>query len=267
MVSYSNYSYEPSLGTRSAAGKNDIEDFSVLDIIVEKLDKIALDVTWFSEKIQDKSTKAEIINSSFFDCDRYAQKASVDLAITSPPYLNNYHYIRNTRPHLYWLGFAKKPNDTKTLENQNFGKYWQTVREAGVVDLEFSDPPKELLEQIEYLRTLNTEKGIYGGNGWANYASSYFNDCYRFISGLQYMLKPGGSAYIVVGNSILQGVMIPTDQYLGKIAENSGLELVSIDIPRSTRVGNSIIKSSVRVTKANKSHKLYESVVELRQPK
>lgn len=61
--------------------------------------------------------------------------------------------------------------------------------------------------------------------------------------------------------------MIPTDEYLGEIAKNSGLELISIDIPRSTRVGNSIIQSSVRVSKADNSHKLYESVVELRQPK
>jgi DNA modification methylase len=267
MVSYSNYSYEPSLGTRSAAGKSDVEDFPVINAIADKLEKIAIDIEWFSNNIRAKDTKAEIINSSFFDCNAYAEKASVDLAITSPPYLNNYHYIRNTRPHLYWLGFAEKPNDTKTLEHQNFGKYWQTVREAGVIDIDFADPPKKLIGQLDYLRTLNSEKGIYGGNGWANYAASYFNDCYRFIDSLQYILKPGGLAYVVIGNSILQGVMIPTDEYLGEIAKNAGLELINIDIPRSTRVGNSIIQSSVRVSKADDSHKLYESVVELRQPK
>ncbi|MEB3357222.1 MAG: DNA methyltransferase [Synechococcales bacterium] len=267
MVSYSNYSYEPSLGTRGAAGKVDIEDFPVIKVIVDKLEKIALDAEWFSKNMRAKDRKVEVINSSFFDCHIYAERASIDLAITSPPYLNNYHYVRNTRPHLYWLGFAEKPNDTRNLEQQNFGKYWQTVREAGVVDLNFPEPPNLLKEQLEYLRTLNTEKGIYGGNGWANYAASYFNDCYRFIISLRYILKPGSSAYVVIGNSILQGVMIPTDEYLGEIAKNAGLELINIDIPRSTRVGNSIIKSSVRVSKADKSHKLYESVVELRQPK
>ena len=58
--------------------------------------------------------------------------------------------------------------------------------------------------------------------------------------------------------------MIPTDLYLSQIAESAGLEVVSIDIPRNTRVGNSIIQSNVRVTKARKLHRLYESVVELR---
>ena len=266
MVHYSNYSYEPSLGTRSAAGKSDVEDFSVFDVIAEKLDKIASDVEWVVD-IQHASINAQIIKSSFFDCQKYLEAASVDLVITSPPYLNNYHYIRNTRPHLYWLGFAEKPNDTKILEHQNFGKYWQTVRELDVVNLDFPNPPKDLIEQIAYLRTLNIERGIYSGNGWANYAASYFNDCYRFVQKLRYVLKPGSSAFIVIGNSILQGVMLPTDLHLSRIAEQSGLEIIGINIPRDTRVGNSIIQSDVRVTKANKLHRLYEAVVELRQPK
>lgn len=58
---------------------------------------------------------------------------------------------------------------------------------------------------------------------------------------------------------------MPTDQYLAKIAEMAGLDIVNIDIPRTTRVGNSIIQSDVRVARAQKSHQLYEAVVELRK--
>lgn len=82
---------------------------------------------------------------------------------------------------------------------------------------------------------------------------------------MQYLLRPGGTALVVIGNSILQGMMMPTDVYLAHIAESVGLELVRIEIPRATRVGNSIIQSDVRVTKAKKSHRLYEAVVELRK--
>ena len=70
---------------------------------------------------------------------------------------------------------------------------------------------------------------------------------------------------VVIGNSILQGIMIPTDYYFGKIAESLGLDLVRIEVPRAERVGNSIIQSEVRVVKAKKSHQLYEAVVELRK--
>ena len=83
--------------------------------------------------------------------------------------------------------------------------------------------------------------------------------------GINYVLKPGGVALVVIGNSILQGILIPTDQYFGKIAQSVGLELVRIDVPSITRVGNSIIQSNVRVEKAQDSHQLYEAIVELRK--
>ncbi len=260
MVSYSNYSYEPSLGTRRAAGKNDVEDFNVIERILLKLQEMVQDIKKLSAMAK---IKASIINDSFFRCAEHIEAETADLCITSPPYLNNYHYIRNTRPQLYWLGFVKKPRDTDFLEQENFGKYWQTVREMRTVELNIPNPPANLVQQLKQLEATKIDRGIYGGQGWANYAASYFNDCYRFAQNLKYSLKKDAQAFIVIGNSILQGVMIPTDQYIGEIAERAGFKIVDIHIPRSTRVGNSIIQSNVRVEKAQDSHQLYESVVHL----
>ncbi|NER34204.1 MAG: site-specific DNA-methyltransferase [Oscillatoria sp. SIO1A7] len=281
MVLYSNYSYEPSLSRRVTAGKAEILDFPVEEAIIGKLREMAEDIAWYREQLsevgmngdrqprldcdRDSWQKHKIIQDSFFRYSSYLEPESVDSIVTSPPYLNNYHYNRNTRPQLYWLGFAQKPQDLKHLETANFGKFWQTVRGQERIDLEFALPNTDLGDRLETIRGLNPEKGIYGGSGWANYAASYFNDCYRLAKGIVNLLKPGGTALVVVGNSILQGVSIPTDQYFGKIAESVGLELVRIEIPRATRVGNSIIRSDVRVGKAKKSQKLYEAIVELRK--
>jgi DNA modification methylase len=265
MVSYSNYSYEPSLGRRVAAGRQEIEDFPVGQEIAKKLKEMTDDVAWLQARVAGKKPHAEVINASFFDCANHVAANTVDLVITSPPYLNNYHYNRNTRPQLYWLGFTHKPSDFNELEEANFGTYWQTVRERERLNLEFELPETDIKERLEALRELNPQKGIYGGAGWANYAVAYFNDCRKFAEGLKHVLRPNGTALVVIGNSILQGLLIPTDVYFGKIAELVGLELVRIDIPRATRVGNSIIKSDVRVTKAQDKHQLYEAVVELKK--
>lgn len=265
MVSYSNYSYEPSLGRRVSAGKSEILDYPVGETILAKLSQIQEDIKWFQARQPTRKREINIIEDSFFAYRKYLPSNSVDLIVTSPPYLNNYHYNRNTRPHLYWLGYAEFPGNLKTLEALNFGKYWQTVREQGRIDLDFCLPNNDLAQQLETLREQKPEKGIYGGHGWANYAASYFNDCYKFVLGIQDVLKPGSTALIVIGNSILQGILIPTDQYFGQIAESIGLELVRIDIPRPTRVGNSIIQSKVRAVQARKSHQLYEAIVELRK--
>ena len=267
MVKYSNYSYEPSLGTRKGAGKEDIADFPVIASILEKLREMAADVVWIQQQTHQGGLRGRIVSASFFDCQEHVEPESADLLVTSPPYLNNYHYIRNTRPHLYWLGFVEKPKDTKSLEHANYGKYWQTVRDGEEVSLSFDLPDSDLPEKLSRLRALNPEKGVYGGNGWANYAATYFNDSYRFAEATRYVLRPGGSAFVVVGNSILQGINFQIDRYIGQIAEVAGLELAEITIPRETRVGNSIIQSDVRVTKAKKNHALYEAVVELRKPR
>jgi hypothetical protein len=263
MISYSNYSYEPSLSRRVSAGKQYIRDFPVGETILAKLWQIADDVEWILSQLGNRRPSASIYKESFFMCRERLKPRSVDLIITSPPYLNNYHYNRNTRPHLYWLGFTKSPKDFLQLEEDNFGKYWQTVRENKRVELNFPNPDSELVASLSELRARNSTKGIYGGNGWANYAATYFNDCHRFVMCVKWALRRRGRALIVIGNNILQGLMIPTDQYLAKIAHFAGLKIIDIHIPRDTRVGNSIIQSGVRVEKANKSHRLYEAVVEL----
>ncbi|MGH8550103.1 MAG: DNA methyltransferase [Methylococcales bacterium] len=265
MVRYSNYSYEPSLSRRVTTGKEAIEDFPVGETILTKLKEMADDVRWFQTRMNGTALQAQVIKDSFFAYSSHISPDSIDLVITSPPYLNNYHYNRNTRPQLYWLGYACQPKDFKSLEDANIGKYWQTVRELPRLDLTFTLDSIDLAERLEALRTLHPEKGVYGGNGWANYAASYFNDCHRFALGLKAVLKTDGRALVVLGNSILQGILIPTDRYFAAIAQSVGLELVGVDIPRATRVGNSIIQSDVRVAKAHDTHQLYEAIVELRK--
>lgn len=265
MVTYSNYSYEPSLGRRASAGKKAIVDFPVARTIEGRLLEMEQDVRWMRAQMGNKGPVAQVFMQSFFGARDILEARSVDLIVTSPPYLNNYHYNRNTRPHLYWLGFVSSPSDMRQLEEANFGKYWQTVRGGERLELDFTLPGKELREQLELLRAKSPEKGVYGGSGWANYAVSYFNDCDRFARAAKYVLKRGGTALVVIGNSILQGVMIPTDRYLAAVCEAAGLRVVDIHVPRATRVGNSIIQSQVRVAKAKDEHKLYEAVVELRK--
>ncbi|MFA5400315.1 MAG: DNA methyltransferase [Dehalococcoidia bacterium] len=265
MITYSNYSYEPSLGRRTSAGKSEIEDYPVGEKLLSKLREMLEDVVWLQENAARKNVSSKIVNDSFFNYQKYLDSSSIDLIVTSPPYLNNYHYNRNTRPQLYWLSYAENPQDMKPLEDSNFGKYWQTVREQQLVPLKFTLPNTDIVEKLEALRKINCDKGIYGGNGWANYAATYFNDCQRFSQAIRCLLKPGGTALVVIGNSILQGLEIPTDEYFGKIAERNGLELVEIHMPRATRIGNSIIQSGVRVTKAGEQSRLYEAVVELRK--
>ena len=265
MVQYSNYSYEPSLSRRVSSGKEEILDYPVEEALLAKLDAMSRDILWMQKKLQGSRVNSRIVEASFFNCKDHLEAETIDLIVTSPPYLNNYHYNRNTRPQLYWLGFVQQPKDLAPLEKSNFGKFWQTVREKEHLGLDFDLPESDVHSRLKTLRGLKPEKGMYGGNGWANYAAAYFNDCLKFAEGIKFALKPGGRAFVVIGNSILQGILIPTDKYFGQIAESIGLKLIQIDVPRATRVGNSIIQSGVRVAKAQDRDQLYEAIVELKK--
>ena len=265
MVGYSNYSYEPSLGRKASAGRPEVEDDDVAGAIAGKLRQMADDAAWYrGARARPEREDGRVLQDSFFEGHTALEEGSVDLLITSPPYLNNYHYNRNTRPHLYWLGFCSAPGDLKRLEEQNFGTFWQNARDEDPIDLDPSIEDAAIHAALDEVRGRNPEKGVYGGNGWANYAARYFNDCARFIDGAAWCLRPGVVALVVIGNSILQGVPIPTDRFLAAIAASRGFQVVGIHVPREARVGSSIVDSSVRAGRSAGSA-LYESVVELRR--
>ena len=266
MVSFSNYTYEPSLGTRAGAGKPDIDDADVFGIVRGKLLEMRDDIASFQGRLarHQPVPRATVHPLSYLDHAHRIEPRSIDVLITSPPYLNNYHYIRNTRPHLFWLGLAQAPTDLKAIERQSFGLFWQTVRSGPPVALQPDLP--HLAEQIEQLRALHPEKGPYGGSGWANYAAAYFNDCQRFCAVTLSRMRPGGAVVVVIGNNILQGIEFQTDRLFAEIAEREGFKLVALHEVRKRRTGNSIVHSSVRIGSARQRVRLYETAVELRAP-
>ena len=267
MVEFSNYSYEPSLGRRATVGRADVIDFPVVEHVAQKLSDMADDSGWYRQhRVRGNRPDGRIHVQSFFDGYESIPSKSIDLIVTSPPYANNYHYNRNTRPHLYWLGFCESPEELRQLEDENFGTYWQRAREHEFVELDPRIADNEINDTLSEIRCRNSDRGIYGGRGWANYITTYLNDCVRFISGVKWCLRPGATALVVIGNSIVQGVNVPTDRFLANIAMSLGLDVSCIHTPRETRVGNSIINSSVRIGNAGARASLYESVVEIRQP-
>ncbi len=263
MVGFSNYSYEPSLGTRAGAGKPNIDQADVFAVIRRKIDDISGDIAAFQHAISrfDRQPRATVHARSYLSNGDCVPPESIDLVITSPPYLNNYHYIRNTRPQLYWLGLVQDPTEVKTIERANFGQYWQTVRTADEVAL--GPNVSGLSSLIDELRGRNAERGAYGGPGWANYAATYFNDCQKFCRVTKPLMRPGARLFVVIGNSILQGLEFQTDRIFAQIAEAEGFELRGLHEVRKKRTGNSVVNSSVRIGTVSRPTRLYETVVEL----
>jgi hypothetical protein len=263
MVSFSNYTYEPSLGSRPGAGKPLIAKADVHSTILRKLSEMVSDIRWIKERVDGlPSPRGEIYNLDFLESQDVLPPGTVDLVVTSPPYMNNYHYVRNTRPQLFWLSLVASPKALRRLEEGNLGKYWQTVRGSEALELKFDYP--ELSSTLARLRQTRTEKGPYGGPGWANYVAAYFNDCERFCRAMKQALGRRRVAVVVIGNSIIQGHEIKTDLVLAEIARQQGFALMGVQQIRTKRVGASITTSAVRQGERSQAT-LYDSAVILRK--
>jgi len=248
-----------------SAGKPEIRFADLPGILERKLLDMAADIELLQQEMAGQTlSEAQIYSASFMEtAPARVRKGSVDVLITSPPYLNNYHYVRNTRPQMYWLDFVQESSDLNRMERKSFGKFWQTVRGNGLIPLSFSCLAIE--KKLQELRSVRSERGPYGGPGWANYATAYFNDCSHFCETAAKLMVEDGLAVVVIGNNILQGIEFKTDEIFAEIAQGHGFAIEGLHRVRKKRTGSSIIHSSVRIGTAREKVELYETAVALRK--
>jgi hypothetical protein len=166
-------------------------------------------------------------------------EASVDLVITSPPYLNNYDYADRTRLELYFLGWAKSWRDITTKVRQRLISSSTTqVRRS-----EFNEEPlsdelreltpsayKELKAKIKQLSLIRHSKN--GKKSYDLMVAGYFNDMLQVLKQVYRVLKPKAPFVLVLGDSAPYGVHIPTDVYLKEMAMNIGFQNYTIQTLR-----------------------------------
>jgi hypothetical protein len=78
------------------------------------------------------------------------------------------------------------------------------------------------------------------------------------------VLKPGGTAVIVIGNSIIQGIEVEVDVIMSLLGENFGLKTEGIYIIREQRTGSSIVGTGYRKL-TNGKPSLYDATVVLKK--
>jgi len=177
---------------------------------------------------------------------------SVDIAITSPPYVNGIDYVINYKIELAWLDFVESQADLRKLKDSmvvcdNVSR--RLIRQFGEREDAYSN---EWLEDIvERIREKIQERGSYRRKDMPWVVKKYFDDLYPMMKNVYSGLKVGGRFVLVVGDSLMAGVYIPADLLLARMGKEAGFEIEGVQIARERRSGQ------VR------SFKLRESVVTL----
>lgn len=135
---------------------------------------------------------------------------SVDIVVTSPPYLNAIDYLRGHKFSLIWMG-----HDVETLREvraRNVGT------EVGTSADEECPIITRALKRMQSDEVPAREVGML---------RRYVHDMYRVMHEIARVLKSTGRATLVVGDSTVGGTFVANSRGIRVLAESTGLRLHS----------------------------------------
>jgi DNA modification methylase len=136
-------------------------------------------------------------------------EASIDLVVTSPPYLNAIDYIRCSKFSLVWMGY--RIPDLREIRSDSVGA--ETARGDSKGDPEFQD----IVAALKLVPPLRARDEAI--------LTRYIGDMRRALSEVARVLVPGGKAVYVVGENTVRGTYIRNALIISKVAESCGLQL------------------------------------------
>lgn len=145
------------------------------------------------------------------------EQNSFDLLITSPPYPNRMSYIRELRPYMYWLGFLGEAKEAGELDWEAIGGTWG-IATSRLTTWQSTDAyiPTYLHAIIEQIRGSHPKNG----NLMAKYVHKYFDDIFFHFQSAIKLVRRGGTAHYIVGNSTFYGHIVPVEKiYVDQMAK------------------------------------------------
>ena len=133
---------------------------------------------------------------------------SVDFVLTSPPYLNAIDYLRGHRLSLVWLGYGIA--ELRRIRSNSIGA------ERGPD--EFAVISATLVKSVGDIRALPRRH--------QRIIDRYVIDIGLMLEEVARVLKSGGRATFIVGNSCLKGVFIKNSDAVETAAQMAGLDVV-----------------------------------------
>ena len=163
-----------------------------------------------------KSKRSATVEATLADARRLPlPTASVDAAITSPPYANRHDYSRVFHVDLLLLGLAEAA--IKQLRYSSIRSHVEAKAPNGF------EAALQQLEEPKQMPELLTDMDTGGDKRVSRMLKGYFQDLSLSLAEASRVLRPSGHVAYIVGNVQHAGVMVPVDQMLAEMAPEVGL--------------------------------------------
>lgn len=161
------------------------------------------------------------------DLDQHFERARFTRVITSPPYPNRMSYVRELRPYMYWLGYLSDGRAAGELDWSAIGGTWGTAT-SRVARWEPAAGERVPYRGFPALIAAIAERSPV----LARYVHKYFCDMTRHCRVLSTLVKPGGSAHYIVGNSKFYDVVVPVERIFAALFRAAGFSHAEIRVIR-----------------------------------
>jgi DNA modification methylase len=196
-------------------------------------------------------------NTRIFNEDARAptlKPASVDIVLTSPPYLNRLDYVVNhLAPLAILIGIV--PFSLESLRRDMIGT--TKMVDKGDVSARWGELCTVFLGKVAAHPSKASATYYY----WNYY--KYFKDIFRVLEQLRVLVRPGGTGAIVIQNSFYKEVVVPTPAIMVQMALGLGIHA---DIARTEIVRSHLGTMSPRQTKYVPKKVLEECILRLAFP-
>jgi DNA modification methylase len=247
LIDCSNLKRTPCLGYYKNKKVYDTAPFVLLD---KKIRDIANDLRLIQSKYKDFiNTESKVIIANAMD---FKHVNKFDLIITSPPYMNGLDYVINYKIEMGWLGFVENHKGLKKIrdemvvcDNVSKGLIKEFCKSGSTYTNDWIEKIKADIEKgIE-------KRGHYRRTDMPYIVHKYFDDLYKVMKNVIPSLNSGGRFILVVGDSLIADMYVPTDLLIAKIGSDLGLDVEKIEKARERRSGQI------------RSYRLRESIITL----
>lgn len=187
------------------------------------INELRNDIETMSDRVYGTNNKERLYNlDSRVGINDKIDNESVDLVITSPPYLNSRDYTDTYMLELKTLGFAKSDEEIKALREKTLRSH---------VQIRWND--KSNVDNVLLKRTLaELEEASKGTEKWnesiIDMVRLYFVDMQSIFRVLYSKMKNAGRVYFNVSNSAYFNVLVETIEICASIAEQEGFSVLEI---------------------------------------
>ncbi len=188
---------------------------NVFDLFEKFFDKYLIKIKEFSA-IAPRKNISKIVGN---DARKFKKMPeSISLAITSPPYINAFDYVRTLKLENYWLDLV---NEEKLLTIRSNSVGTETIAKNERNKLVISDiESKKLRHAVEEIAEKDKRRSIV--------VTKYFEDLALNLQEVYKSLKKDGVYVIVVADSNIRNVEVPTHEILCELGKKTGFVVENI---------------------------------------